>query len=147
MLWLLGSAGLAHAADFNSTAVLEVSAYSPMVTLDTLSFKENPYTGLFDRQKLDAPVTINSSFVGTAFELSGALTLPSWSPDINSELAFTTSGDYSNLTGVQNASAYGVIADMSGLRLNLHDFRTTITETVNCTFRALRFQVPFLSQA
>lgn len=147
MWWLLAIARDTRAADFNTSVILEVGPYSPMASFDLISFKVNPYTGLFDRQKLSEPVTINSSFVGTGFELSGALTLPIWGPDINTALATTTSGGYSNATGVQNASADGVIVAMSGLDLGLHDFTTSITETVNCNFRALRFQVPVLSQA
>lgn len=146
MWWLFG-VGVARAADFNASTVFEVGAYSPMASLDTLSFRENEYTGLFDRQKLNVPVTINSSFVGTAFELSGTLSLPIWSPDINRELASTRSGSYSNATGVQSTSVDGVIVEMADLSLGWHTFTTTISQTVNCTFRALRFQVPFLTQA
>lgn len=157
MWWLFG-ASVARAAEFNASAFFEVSPYSPMTSLDTLSFKENEYTGLFDRQKLDVPVTINSSFVGTAFELSGTVSLPIWSPDINKELVSTRSQGYSNATGAgdseviddggaQSAPGEGVIVQMSNLPLGLYNFTTTISETVSCTFRALRFQVPFLTQA
>lgn len=149
-MWaLLLCAVTAWAAEFNSSVLLEVDGFSPMMNQGSDGYRFNSTTGLLDKHAFDNDTTFQTTFVGTAFTLVGSLYRPRWDTDNNQPLA-TTSSTTSNATSntLQNSlSTEGTIVSLSDLELTFHNFTTVVGASTNSTFRALRFEVPVLTQS